>query len=101
MPIPEVTPWQRRATASALGERPCWDAEIPRAAPDAATWPKLVITGTWETAEPLYWTCAGDPLTRANTRTADRIGADHNPHNLRPELVNPVPAAVWTGADRR
>lgn len=45
---PEPTPELIRATWSAVREFPSWEAEIPVDPIAEATWPKLVISGTWE-----------------------------------------------------
>ena len=103
MPVPEITPRRLRATRTAMAERPCWEALIPLAPLAAAPWPKAVITGAWDQADPEYRRSAGDALMACGGFIADRIGArlvrvpgtDHLPHQDRPEVVNPVLREVW------
>ncbi len=94
-PLPP-TPARLRAAASALRERPCWEAQIPVGPLRAAPFPKLVIDGTWETAPTLYRQRGGEPLMACARITAERIGArllrvpgaSHYPQVERPEAVN-------------
>lgn len=104
-PVPEFTPRRLRATRTALAERPCWEARIPLAALAAGTFPKVVVIGTWDGADPEYRRAAGDALRACGGFIADRIGArlvqvpgaDHFPHRDRPETVNPLLREVWRG----
>lgn len=106
LPPLEPTPRRLRAAASALRERPCWEAPIPVAALAAAPWPKLVITGTWENAPELYRERGGEPIMACAGVTADRIGATllrargaaHYPHVETPETVNDALANLWASA---
>lgn len=94
-PLP-ATPERLRAAATALREKPCWQAPVPVAALRAAKWPKLVIRGTWETAPALYRARGGEPLIACARVTAERIGArlltvpsaHHYPHVDSPSAVN-------------
>ena len=71
----------------------------------SASWPKLVISGTWENASPDYRTFAGEPLMACARITADRIGAtllqvsgaSHEPHRERPKIVNAALRDLWEG----
>jgi pimeloyl-ACP methyl ester carboxylesterase len=90
------TPGRLRAAESALRERPCWEASIPVAALRAASFLKLIISGTWETAPPLCRQRGGEALMACARVTAERIGARllsvpgaaHYPHVERPDIVN-------------
>ncbi|MCF3964870.1 alpha/beta fold hydrolase [Streptomyces fuscigenes] len=105
LPLPELTPGMLRATASAMGERPAWDADIPLAALGRAGWPKLVVNGTWESAHPGYRAFSGEALMACGAFVAERIGArhvrvpgcDHSPHRDRPGAVNRLLAGLWSG----
>lgn len=101
----DPTPARLRAAGAAMRERVCWEAPIPVTAPAAAPFPKLVLSGTWETAPALYRERGGGPLTACAGVTADRIGARrvriagaaHYPHVERPDAVNEALRALWTG----
>lgn len=103
LPLPEFTPHLLRAAASAMTERPVWDAEIPLAPLARAYFPKLVVNGTWETAHPEYRAFIGEAMAACGEFIADRIGArlvripgaDHSPHRDRPEAVNSLLAEAW------
>jgi pimeloyl-ACP methyl ester carboxylesterase len=102
-PLP-ATPERLRAAATALREKPCWEAPVPVAALHAATWPKLVIHGTWETAPDLYRARGGEPLIACARITAERIGArlrtvpsaHHYPHVDSPSEMNAALRGVFT-----
>lgn len=103
LPLPDLTPGLLRAAASAMAERPVWDAEIPLEPLARAPYPKLVINGTWETAPPDYRAFVGDALMACGDLIATRIGArhvrvpgaDHLPHRDRAATVNRCLAEVW------
>jgi pimeloyl-ACP methyl ester carboxylesterase len=107
-PIP-ATPERLRAAASALRERPSWEAEIPVAALRAAPWPKLVIHGTWAGAPALYFKRGGEPLIACARVTAERLGArlqaipsaHHYPHVDSPAETNAVLREFFAVASRR
>lgn len=94
-PLPP-TPDRLRAAGTAMRELPCWEAEIPVEPLRAASWPKLVIGGTWETAPALYRQRGGEPLMACAEVTAERIGArllrvtgaSHYPQVECPDVVN-------------
>ena len=73
-----------------------------------ASWPKLVISGTWENASPRYLAFAGEPLMACARISAEVIGAEHlrvpgaghEPHRERPELVNTALHDLWEGRQR-
>lgn len=101
--MPEPTTARLRAAQTALHERPCWDAEIPVEPLAAASWPKLVISGTWETAPQTYRVVGGEPLMACARVVAERIharlmrvpGASHWPQSEQPEIVDSALCALW------
>jgi pimeloyl-ACP methyl ester carboxylesterase len=111
VPLPELTPDHLRAARTALREHPSWDAEIPIEPLVSAGWPKLVITGTWETASPTYRAWVGEAMMACGRIVAERIGgmllrvpgAAHEPHREQATLVNAALRDVWdrcrTGTD--
>ncbi|MFC9879927.1 alpha/beta fold hydrolase [Streptomyces libani] len=105
MPAPEPTPRRLRAAASSMAERPCWDAEIPLEPLAAAPWPKLLISGDWAGAPPLYKEYAGEPLIACAEFLAEAIGAGHlvvpgyYPHTQRPAEVNAALRELWGRGD--
>ena len=100
---PAPTPLTLRAARSAMRERPGWEAEVPVEPLARASWPKLVISGTWENVSSEYRTFAGEPLMACARITADRTGAGllrvpaagHEPHRERPEIVNAALRDLW------
>ena len=73
----EPTPARLRAAATAMRERPCWDAVVPIEQLAAARWPKLVIaeTGTARPpriARPRAMRSWRAPVRRRGDRCADR-----------------------------
>lgn len=70
----------------------------------AGPWPKLVLSGTWETAPARYRERGGEPLMACARITGERIGARlvrvpgaaHYPHVERPEVVNAALAGLRT-----
>ena len=103
IPIPEPTPMRLRASWTAMHERPSWDAEIPIEALTVASYPKLVISGTWENAPQRYRVAAGKPLMACARVVAERIngellrvsGASHYPHWEQSETVNMTLRNFW------
>jgi pimeloyl-ACP methyl ester carboxylesterase len=101
-----MTPDSLRAARTALRERPSWDAEFSLEPLAAAPWPKLVITGTWETAAASYRAWVGDAMLACGRIVAEHIGATllrvpgaaHEPHCEQPEMVNGALRELW-GAD--
>ncbi|MBA9003597.1 alpha/beta fold hydrolase [Thermomonospora cellulosilytica] len=106
MPPLEPTPRRLRAVSTAMRERVCWEAGIPLPALNAAAFPKLVVSGTWETAPAPYREHGGVPLMACARITADRIGARHvsvpgaahYPHVDAPAELNALLAGFWTAA---
>ena len=106
LPVPAFTPQRLRATSTAMRERIAWEAEIPLAPLAAAPFPKLVLNGTWETADPEQRAFNGDAMAVCGSTVATLIGARHvavpatahDPHRERPDAVNPLLAAFWAPA---
>jgi pimeloyl-ACP methyl ester carboxylesterase len=104
--VPEFTPRRLRATRTAMAERPAWEAEIPLAPLAAAGFPKVVVTGAWDGANPRYREAAGEPLMACGAFVAERIGArlvrvpgaDHFPHRDRDGFVNALLRETWRSA---
>ncbi|MCP2340433.1 alpha/beta fold hydrolase [Actinomadura rupiterrae] len=103
MPPMEPTEQRLRAAGSALNERVCWEAGIPVPALRIASFPKLIVSGTWETAPDLYRERGAGPLLACARVTAERIGARHvsvpgsahYPHVDAPQHLNDILAAFW------
>ncbi|MEO3784135.1 alpha/beta hydrolase [Actinocorallia sp. B10E7] len=103
LPPLEATEQRLRAAATVLRERVCWEAGIPLPALRAAAFPKLVLSGTWETAPAPYRERGGAPITACARITAERIaarhmsisGTSHYPHVDVPEKLNTVLADFW------
>lgn len=106
MPTPEPTPERLRAARTTMGERPCWDAEVPLEAPAGAGWPILVVVGDWSGAPEEYRRLAGEPLIAAAGEIARRVGAElltvpgFYPHVRQPAAVNEALDSLWTRADQ-
>ncbi|MFC4908888.1 alpha/beta fold hydrolase [Actinomadura gamaensis] len=109
LPPMEPTEERLRAAASAAAERVCWEAGIPVPALSVAPFPKLVVSGTWETAPDLYRERGGGPLLACARVTAERIGARHvsipgsahYPHVDAPDTLNKLLAAFWDDAEAK
>ena len=105
-PIPEPYEFSLRAAHTALHERPCWEADVPLDPIRSATYPKLVLAGTWETAPPDYRAAAGEALIATSKFIATHTGAtfiqvpatDHSPHQQRPDEVNTLLLNLWQQA---
>jgi pimeloyl-ACP methyl ester carboxylesterase len=102
----EATPERLRAAATAMRERPCWQADVPLAELAGAAFPRLVISGTWERAPAAYREAAGDALMACAEVVAAGIGAEllrvegasHWPHAERPDIVNGALRRLWRSA---
>lgn len=109
LPPLEPTPARLRAAATAMRERPCWEADVPLDALAAGPYPKLVIRGTWETAPAAYREAAGEALMACAEVVARAIGVDvlrvggasHWPHAERPDVVNAALRRLWRRAAGR
>ena len=103
--MPAPTPHRLRAVRTAMRERPSWEAEIPVEPLASAPWPKLVISGTWESASSDYRALAGEALMACASIVAECIGgtllrvpgAAHDPHREQPEIVNAALRNLWQG----
>ena len=103
--MPAPTPQRLRAVRTAMRERPSWEAEVPVEPLASAPWPKLVISGTWESASPDYRALVGEALMACARIVAQRIGgtlqrvcgAAHDPHREQPEIVNTALRELWQG----
>lgn len=106
MAAPEPTPARLRAARTTMGERPCWDAEVPLEPLAEAAWPVLVVRGDWSGAPAEYRRLAGEPLMIAAEVVAERTGGElltvpgFYPQVQQPEAVNAALAALWGRADR-
>lgn len=102
----EATPARLRAAATAMRERPCWEADVPLAKLADAPFTKLVISGTWEGAPAAYREAAGEALMACARLVAADIGAElvrvdgasHWPHAERPDVVNAALGRLWRSA---
>jgi pimeloyl-ACP methyl ester carboxylesterase len=105
--IPEPREFAVRAAETALRERPCWEADVPVDALRPHGYPKLALAGTWENARPDYRSDVGEALIVTAGVVASRIGArlhrvpgaDHAPHQQRPDEVNRLLLRLWDEAD--
>ena len=104
--MPELTPDHLRAARTALRERPSWDAQVPMEPLASATWPKLVITGSWDTASREYRAWVGEAMMACGRIVAERTGATlvrvpgaaHEPHREQPAVVNAALRDIWDRA---
>jgi pimeloyl-ACP methyl ester carboxylesterase len=102
-PVPEFTDRRLRATRTAMSERPCWEAQIDLAPLALASFPKVVVTGTWENAPVAYRESTGDALIACGAFIAEQIGArlvtvpraGHLAHQEQPAFVNNLLRDVW------
>src|SRR5699024_5941820 len=80
-----------------------FEAEIPTEALKAASYPKLVICGTWEDAPELYRTYAGEALMACADGLAPEIDAAPvrvpgcYPHTQQADRVTSALTALWAG----
>ncbi len=103
--MPDPTLQRMRAARSTMRERPSWEAEVPVEPLASASWPKLLISGTWENASPDYRAVVGEPLMACTRIVAERIGATllrvpnayHEPHREQPGIVNAALREPWQG----
>ena len=105
LPPLAATEARLRAAATTMGERPCWQGQLPVAELREAPWPKLVISGTWEDAPEAYRRLAGEALMACARVTAERIGGEllqvpgYYPQVQHPDIVNDVLDRFWSRAD--
>jgi pimeloyl-ACP methyl ester carboxylesterase len=99
----DPTPARLRAAATAMRERPCWEAVVPLAELSGAPFPKLVIAGTWADAPAAHREAAGEALMACAEVVAEELGAgilrvdgaSHWPHAEKPEAVNAALRRLW------
>ncbi|MEO3781304.1 alpha/beta fold hydrolase [Micromonospora sp. B11E3] len=105
--VPEPMEFAVRAAQTAMRERPCWEADLPVDSLRPTSYPKLVLAGSWESAPADYRSTTGDALVATARVVAERIGAsfhrvagaDHSPHQERPDEVNRLLLELWRQAD--
>lgn len=97
-----LTPDERRAITTAMGERHVWHAEIPRDRIAQPPFPSLVLTGSAEADAQKRETMRQALLAAADAVAelleAERLtvpGAGHSPHSERPEIVNDALLRLW------
>jgi len=91
---------------TSMRQRMPWDARIPLAALRAATFPKLVVSGGWDTASAATRATAGAGLRAVCDVLAKRIGAEratiagafHSPQSAQPAAFNACLAAFLESA---
>jgi pimeloyl-ACP methyl ester carboxylesterase len=96
------------AFRTSMHQRMPWDAAIPLAVLQAASFPRLVISGGWDTASPATRATAGAGLQDVCDVLAKRIGAGravipgafHSPQSARPVAFNECLAAFLASASR-
>ncbi|MEV6849550.1 alpha/beta hydrolase [Actinoplanes sp. NPDC051411] len=106
-PRPTPAAWLSRAASTALTERPCWLASLATAPLLAASFPKLVIVGGWETVPPGYRPGMAPLMRAVCSRVAERIGARlaevpgaaHDAQLSHPEVVNSLLSALWASRE--
>ncbi|GAA0511630.1 alpha/beta hydrolase [Paractinoplanes deccanensis] len=103
-PTPEPADRLLRAARTALGERPCWLAELAVTPLAQAAFPKLVIVGGWERVPPGFRPGMAAVMRAVASTVADKIGARlvrvtgaaHDPHRDQPATVNALLEALWS-----
>jgi pimeloyl-ACP methyl ester carboxylesterase len=93
----------RRAAPVEPPERPFWEAEIPVGPLRAASFGKLVLSGSWELEDPAHRREIGEGMLAAATAVADAIGAQrlvvagagHLLHLQQPGEVNAALLRLW------
>ncbi|WP_221360237.1 alpha/beta fold hydrolase [Streptomyces beigongshangae] len=101
MAAPDPTPRRLRAVATAMRERPVWEAQIPLETIRDAALPVLVICGTWEQAPAAYREHVGLPLMAVAESLTDSLGGrllqvpGYYPHIQEPAAVNAALQEFW------
>ena len=104
-----LRPESVRAFRASMHQRLPWEAEVPLELLGAASFPKLVIAGGWETASPATRATAGAALQAVCDVVAERIraehavipGAFHSPHRAQPAAFNARLGAFLDAAANR
>jgi pimeloyl-ACP methyl ester carboxylesterase len=94
------------AIRTSMHQRMPWEAEVPVGVLEAASFPKLVMSGGWDTASPATRATAGAGLKDVCDVLAKRIGAEramipgafHSPQSAQPAAFNECLAAFLTSA---
>lgn len=101
LPSPQATPRRLRAVATSMRERPVWEAAVALEPLRAASWPTLIICGTWEDAPPLYRQYVGQPLIACAEALAAAVQGQllrvpgYYPHTQQPSAVNAALSQLW------
>lgn len=101
MPPAPPTEARVRVAATAMHERPCWDADIDLEPIIKTKVPTMVILGDWDEAPGEYQSLAGNPLTVAGEMIAEYLSADLRivpgfyPHVQHPDTVNALLDDFW------
>ena len=101
-----IRPDALAAMRTSMQQRMPWDARIPLAALRDATFPKLVVSGGWDTASAGTRATAGAGLRAVCDVLARRIGAEravipgafHSPQSAQPAAFNACLAAFLNSA---
>lgn len=101
-----LDPESLAAFRTSMHQRMPWEAEIPVGLLGAAAFPKLVISGGWDTASPASRAAAGVGLKDVCDVLAKRIGAQrtvipgasHSPQRTQPAAFNECLAAFLASA---
>jgi pimeloyl-ACP methyl ester carboxylesterase len=104
-----LAPDKVAAIRTSMHQRMPWEAEVPIDALAAAAFPKLVISGAWDTASSSTRATAGAGLQAVCDVLAERIGAEramipggfHSPHVGQPTAFNACLAAFLASASVR
>jgi len=96
------------AFRNSMHQRMPWQADVPVDLLEAASYPKLVISGGWDTASPATRATAGAGLRAVCDVLAERIGAEravipgafHSPQTAQPAAFNRCLAAFLASASR-
>jgi pimeloyl-ACP methyl ester carboxylesterase len=96
------------AYRTSMHQRLPWEANVPVELLEAASFPKLVISGGWDTASPATRATAGAGLQDVCDVLAERIGAErsvipgafHSPQSAQPAAFNARLAAFLDSASR-
>ena len=101
-----LAPDKVAAIRTSMHQRMPWEAEVPVGALETASFPKLVVSGGWDTASAATRATAGAGLQDVCDVLAKRIGAEravipgafHSPQSAQPAAFNECLAAFLTSA---
>jgi pimeloyl-ACP methyl ester carboxylesterase len=102
----DLRPDSVAAFRASMHQRLPWEAGVPLELLEAASFPKLVISGGWDTASPATRATAGAALLAVCDVLAERIGAEravipgafHSPQSAQPAAFNECLAAFLASA---